>query len=76
MHTATCLVAVILLSLRVQLQTALNSKATLVTSLAPEVSNEVARCTAVIWLPKSDDLLACAFASGSIYIYKKASGWG
>jgi WD40 repeat protein len=66
-------VAVELLSLRVQLKPGSasgQSKGTVAGKVCPEPENEEARCTAVVWLPKTD-MFAVACASGSIYVYKK-----
>lgn len=51
----------------------MNNKLILAGTVQPEAALEAARCTAVQWVPRSDGMFAVAFASGSIYVYKKVS---
>lgn len=67
--------AVLLLSLRTQLQSSLvNGKPTVASTLMPEGQLETARCTAVAWVNTTDkgsSMFAAAYASGMVYVYKK-----
>mmetsp|Transcript_15945 Transcript_15945/g.34445 ORF Transcript_15945/g.34445 Transcript_15945/m.34445 type:complete len:454 (-) Transcript_15945:734-2095(-) len=70
--------SVLLCSVRAQLQLPPQSnKPNITSTLTPEASAEVSKCTAVAWLPRNDgNLFAAAFASGSIYLYKKSTVLG
>lgn len=68
--------AVLLLSLRTQLQAAPNSKPNIASTLSPEAGSETARCVAVAWLPRTEGMFAAGFSSGNIYLYKKVGCLG
>ncbi|GIL43152.1 hypothetical protein Vafri_973 [Volvox africanus] len=65
---------VMLMSLRAQLQaTGYPSKPIVISTLQPEGVSETIRCTAVAWVPRTDNgLFVAAYSSGNIYVYKKS----